>query len=48
MWFTFFAIVTIVVVILCVIAGFKLFRGGDRPTNVMSAEEMDREESTTR
>jgi hypothetical protein len=31
--------------ILCVIAGIRLFREQDRPVNVMSAEEMDREES---
>jgi len=45
MWVTFFIIVGIVVAILCVIAGIRLFRAQDRPTNVMSAEEMDREES---
>ena len=45
MWVTFFIIVAIVVAILCVIAGIRLFREQDRPTNVMSAEEMDREES---
>ena len=42
---TFFIIVAIVVAILCVIAGVRLFREGDRPSNVMSTEEMDREES---
>jgi hypothetical protein len=45
MWVTVFIVVGIVVAILCVIAGIRLFREQDRPVNVMSAEEMDREES---
>jgi hypothetical protein len=45
MWVTFFIVVGIVVAILCVVAGIRLFREQDRPVNVMSAEEMDREES---
>jgi len=45
MWVTVFIIIGIVVAILCVIAGIRLFREQDRPTNVMTAEEMDREES---
>jgi hypothetical protein len=45
MWITFFIVVAIVVAILCVIAGIRLFREKDRPVNVMSVEEMDREES---
>jgi hypothetical protein len=45
MWVTFFIVVGIVVAILCVIAGIRLFREQDRPVNVMSAEDMDREES---
>jgi hypothetical protein len=38
-------VVGIVVAILCVVAGIRLFREQDRPLSVMSAEEMDREES---
>ena len=45
MWVTFFIVIGIVVAILCVIAGIRLFREQDRPVNVMSADEMDREES---
>jgi hypothetical protein len=45
MWIAFFVVLGIVVAILCVIAGIRLFREQDRPVNVMSAEEMDREES---
>jgi len=45
MWLAFFIIVGVIVAILCVFAGIRLFREQDRPVNVMSAEEMDREES---
>jgi hypothetical protein len=45
MWIAFFVVLGIVVAVLCVIAGIRLFREQDRPVNVMSAEEMDREES---
>jgi hypothetical protein len=45
MWVTFFIVVGVIVAILCVIAGIRLFREQDRPSNVMTAEEMDREES---
>jgi hypothetical protein len=45
MWVTFFIVLGILVAILCVVAGIRLFREQDRPVNVMSAEEMDREES---
>ncbi|MFL5937111.1 MAG: hypothetical protein ACJ74P_13800 [Gaiellaceae bacterium] len=45
MWLAFFIIVGVFVAILCVIAGIRLFREQDHPVNVMSAEEMDREES---
>jgi hypothetical protein len=45
MWLTFFIVVGVLVAILCVIAGIRLFREQDHPVNVMSAEEMDREES---
>jgi|tagenome__1003787_1003787.scaffolds.fasta_scaffold20783855_2 hypothetical protein len=45
MWVAFFIVVGVLVAILCVIAGIRLFREQDHPVNVMSAEEMDREES---
>jgi hypothetical protein len=38
MWVTFFIVVGIVLAILCVIAGIRLFREQDRPVNVMSAD----------
>jgi hypothetical protein len=45
MWLAFFIIVGVIVAILCVFAAIRLFREQDHPVNVMSAEEMDREES---
>lgn len=45
MWFTFFAVVTIVVVILCVFAAIRLFREKDQPVNIVSSEEMDADDA---
>ena len=45
MWFTFFTVVTILVVVLCVIAAIRLFRGRDQPVNIVSSEEMDRDDA---
>ena len=40
MW-TLFIILGIIVAILCVFAAVRLFREGDRPSNIVSSEEMD-------
>ena len=47
MWLTFFIIVGIVVAILCVIAGIRLFREKDRPVNLVSSEQMDADDKKT-
>jgi hypothetical protein len=45
MWIAFFIVVGIIVAILCVFAGIRLFREEDRPVNLVSSEQMDEEDA---
>ena len=47
MWLTFFIIVGVIVAILCVFAGIRLFREQDRPVNLVSSEQMDADDTKT-
>jgi hypothetical protein len=45
MWIAFFVVVGIIVAILCVFAGIRLFREKDRPVNLVTSEQMDEEDA---
>ena len=45
MWLTFFIVVGVIVAILCVFAGIRLFREEDQPVNLVSSEQMDADET---